>query len=76
MSVQVFCFMLCSTLLTRRKNRLFYTTVVLKIQKISRFEPGPRPLFVAALLKQNTNNRFHRPIEIKENFGNFSNQTN
>ena len=44
----MFCFILCSTLLTRWRNiRLFYTTFVLTIQNRSRFEPGsPSPLFV------------------------------
>ena len=52
MSVQIFCFILCSALLTRRKIiRLFNTIFALTTQKRSRFEFGhPSPLFVATPL--------------------------
>ena len=52
--------MLCSILLTRRRNvRLFYTTFLLTIQKESRSEPGPpSSLFVAKPLCDKFVNNF------------------
>ena len=54
MPVYLFCFKLCSVLLTCWRNiRLFYTAFILMVQKRSRFEPASQSTFCSCAHVQN-----------------------